>query len=192
MQFEVRKYTKYLQLTIAIFSGVWGNKVPLNRLCQPSWFSLHQDKDCAAFCLGECGICWEQNVLYLFWPETKHLKAFSRFKRPVFPLKRSSPAKLQLVAVVVSCFRAIMWELWAAISLLLSRTTERLLLMTYFGNQKHGPLSTQDKMASDEAWLAGLKCVKTGSLITVFRKMAKTCFVGLFFCLLLFWFVLCF
>lgn len=46
--------------------------------------------------------------------------------------------------------------------------------MTYFGNQKQRPLSTQDKMASDRlAWL-GLKCVKTGSLITVFGNIAKT------------------
>lgn len=45
--------------------------------------------------------------------------------------------------------------------------------MTYFGNQKHGPLSARDKMASDGAWLAGLGYVKTRSPITVFRNRSK-------------------
>lgn len=36
--------------------------------------------------------------------------------------------------------------------------------MTYFGNQKHRPLSTRDKMASDRSWLAEAEVCETPRL----------------------------
>lgn len=114
-------------------------------------------EQCVHAVRGQWGNFWEQNVLYLFWVNAKHFKAFfhawKRVKSPISPFRHYSPAGLWPVAVVVSCFGPIMWELWAPINPLLSAPTERLLLMTYFGNQKHRPLSTHDKMASDGAWL---------------------------------------
>lgn len=102
-----------------------------------------------------------------------------------------SAAEPQSVAVVFSCLEAIMWELWAPISPPLSRPTETVLLMTYFGNQK--PLSAQDKMASAEAWLAGASQCQiwetNGAMI--FRRMCIKSMLFLYFVTsFVFWFVL--
>lgn len=121
--------------------------------------------------LGNFG---EQNVLYLFWVNAKHLKAFfhawKRVKSPVSPFRRWSPAGLRPVAVVVSCLGPRMWELWA----LLSAPTLRLLLMTYFGKQKQNLSALTTRRRVTPPGCHGLGSVKTGRLITVFGSESNT------------------
>lgn len=127
--------------------------VPIKPLHTTSNVLTWAAEQCVHAVGGQRGNFWEQNVLYLFWVNVKHSKAFfhawKRVKSPTSPFSRSSPAGFRPVAVVVSCLGPIMWELWAP----LSAPTQRLLLMTYFGKQEQQPLSTHDKTASDAAWL---------------------------------------
>ena len=76
---------------------------------------------------------------------------FKRFKGGTFPFLKAVVGPGSACRGCPQLFAGLNVRSGGSRGPTLSGPTEGVLLMTYFGNQKHGPLNTPDKMASDGA-----------------------------------------
>lgn len=126
---------------------------------------------------GQWGNFWEQNVLYLFWPKAKHLKAFFMVRsalRVQYPYSNAivqQSFSLLRLSSAVSGPQCESSGLLSASFCLVPQRGSCWWLILETRSTGLSALRTRWRVTGP-GWL-GLKCVKTGSLLTVFGNTSK-------------------